>query len=60
MVSPCVAVHGNDVCVLEYSNANGPKSEGWRPRIRKRSANGSWKTIAEVSIPSEAHRSANH
>jgi sugar lactone lactonase YvrE len=30
-----VAVSGDDIYVLEYTNANGPATEGWRPRIRK-------------------------
>ncbi|MDQ2839768.1 MAG: hypothetical protein M3Y72_01745 [Acidobacteriota bacterium] len=29
-----LAMHGNDIYVLEYTNANGPATEGWRPRIR--------------------------
>jgi sugar lactone lactonase YvrE len=30
-----VAVSGKDIYVLEYTNANGPATEGWRPRVRK-------------------------
>jgi hypothetical protein len=30
-----VAVRRGDVYVLEYTNANGNLSEGWRPRVRK-------------------------
>ena len=29
-----LALHGRDLYVLEYTNANGPATEGWRPRIR--------------------------
>ncbi len=29
-----IAARGNDLYVLEYTNANGPPTEGWRPRIR--------------------------
>jgi hypothetical protein len=55
-----VAVRGGDVYVLEYTNANGPKTEGWRPRIRKRIADGSWTTITEVTAPSEANLTGGH
>ena len=27
-----LALHGQDLYVLEYTNANGPGTEGWRPR----------------------------
>lgn len=30
-----VAVSGDDIYVLEYTNANGPATEGWRPRVRR-------------------------
>jgi len=43
-----VAAHGNDVYVLEYTNANGPANEGWRPRVRKIGANGQVSTVASV------------
>jgi hypothetical protein len=29
-----LAIRENNLYVLEYSNANGPADEGWRPRIR--------------------------
>jgi len=35
-----VAVHRGDVYVLEYTNANGNLSEGWRPRIRRLARDG--------------------
>jgi hypothetical protein len=30
-----VAIHDGNLYVLEYTNANGPPTEGWRPRVRK-------------------------
>ena len=30
-----VAVSGDEIYVLEYTNANGPATEVWRPRVRK-------------------------
>ncbi|MBI3417409.1 MAG: SUMF1/EgtB/PvdO family nonheme iron enzyme [Verrucomicrobia bacterium] len=30
-----VAVHRGEVYILEYTNANGSPTEGWRPRVRK-------------------------
>jgi hypothetical protein len=30
-----VAIRGEEIYVLEYTNANGPATEGWRPRVRK-------------------------
>jgi len=44
-----VAVRGKAVYVLEYTNANGPKEEGWYPRVRQLSGNGTWKTLVTVS-----------
>jgi hypothetical protein len=35
-----VAVHRGDVYILEYTNANGSRSEGWRPRVRKLARDG--------------------
>jgi sugar lactone lactonase YvrE len=37
-----VAVHHGDVYILEYTNANGARSEGegWRPRVRKLARDG--------------------
>jgi hypothetical protein len=43
-----VALHGSDVYILEYTNANGPATEGWSARVRKRSGEGAWTTLAEV------------
>ncbi len=41
-----VALHGRDLYVLEYTNANGPATEGWRPRIRVVDASGRVSTLA--------------
>ena len=35
-----VAVHRGDVYVLEFTNANGSRAEGWRPRVRKLARDG--------------------
>jgi hypothetical protein len=35
-----VAVHRGDVYILEYTHANGSRSEGWRPRVRKLARDG--------------------
>jgi hypothetical protein len=44
-----IAVSGRDIYVLEYTNANGPKTEGWYPRVRHLGINGTWKTLLSVS-----------
>jgi sugar lactone lactonase YvrE len=44
-----VAVVGHEIYVLEYTNANGPRTEGWLRRVRKRGKDGTWKTITSVS-----------
>jgi hypothetical protein len=46
-----VAVNGQDVYVLEYTNANGPKTEGWRARVRKIAADHTVTTLAAFSTP---------
>jgi hypothetical protein len=43
-----VATHGRDVYVLEYTNANGPGTEGWRPRVRKLGPDGVVSVIASI------------
>jgi sugar lactone lactonase YvrE len=43
-----VAICGRDVYVLEYTNANGPKTEGWRPRVRKLEPDGKIRTLATI------------
>jgi hypothetical protein len=35
-----IALRGQDIYVLEYTNANGPRTEGWYPRVRRISKNG--------------------
>lgn len=47
-----VAVSGEDIFVLEYTNANGPATEGWRPRVRKVARDGTVTTL--VTVPLEA------
>jgi hypothetical protein len=44
-----IAVHGDDVYVLEYTNANGHLSEGWLPRVRKLGRDGKVATLATIS-----------
>jgi len=46
-----VAVSGRDVYVLEYTNANGPKTEGWKARVRKIAADHTVTTLAAFSTP---------
>ena len=43
-----VAVHGGDVYVLEYTNANGGPAEGWTPRVRKLARDGTVTTLATL------------
>jgi hypothetical protein len=44
-----VAVWNGDIYVLEYTNANGPATEGWVPRIRKIGKDGKVTIIADLS-----------
>jgi len=44
-----IAVQGDDVYVLEYTNANGHLSEGWLPRVRKLGRDGKVTTLATIS-----------
>ena len=44
-----VAVHKNDIYLLEYTNANGPATEGWKPRVRKIDMGGKVTVIADLS-----------
>jgi len=44
-----VAVRGEDIYVLEYTNANGPATEGWHPRVRKLARDNTATTL--VAIP---------
>ena len=43
-----VAVAGNDVYVLEYTNATAGADKGWRPRVRKLAADGKVTTLATI------------
>jgi sugar lactone lactonase YvrE len=43
-----VAIHGADVYVLEYTNANGKPAE-WRPRVRKLGRDGVVTTLATIA-----------
>jgi hypothetical protein len=47
-----IAVSGEDIYVLEYTNANGPATEGWRPRVRKVAGDNTVTTL--VTVPIEA------
>jgi sugar lactone lactonase YvrE len=44
-----IAVHGDDVYVLEYTNANGHLSEGWLPRVRKIGRDSKVTTLATIT-----------
>jgi len=44
-----VTVHGDDVYVLEYANANSDKNEDWQPRVRKLDRDGKPTTLATLS-----------
>jgi hypothetical protein len=50
-----VALHGNDLFVLEYTNATGGpnEGEGWLPRVRKLDRNGKVTTLVTVA-PADA------
>jgi hypothetical protein len=43
-----VAAHGEDIYVLEWTNANGGPADGWRPRVRKLTPDGRVTTIVEI------------
>ena len=45
-----VAVSGEDIYVLEYTNANGPATEGWRPRVRKLAKDNTVTTLVTISL----------
>lgn len=51
-----VALHGDDVYILEYTAANGGRDEGWLPRVRKLGGDGKVTTL--VTITSEANAPA--
>ena len=44
-----VAVRNGNIYVLEYTNANGPATEGWLPRVRKIGKDGRVTIIADLS-----------
>src|SRR5262249_60116994 len=43
-----VAVHSDDVYVLEYTNANGGQDQGWQPRVRKIGRDGKVTVLATI------------
>ena len=45
-----VAVRNKNVYVLEYTNANGPATEGWFPRVRKIDKDGRVTVLADLSL----------
>jgi hypothetical protein len=45
-----VAIHDGNIYVLEYTNANGPATEGWLPRVQKIGKDGIVTTIADLSL----------
>jgi sugar lactone lactonase YvrE len=44
-----VAVHGGDIYVLEYADANGDDHDAWLPRVRKLGRDGKVTTLATVT-----------
>jgi hypothetical protein len=44
-----VAVHGHDVYVLEYANANSDNHDEWLPRVRKLGRDGKVTVVATIS-----------
>jgi hypothetical protein len=44
-----VALHDGNIYLLEYTNANGPFTEGWLPRVRKVDAKGNISILADFS-----------
>jgi SMP-30/Gluconolactonase/LRE-like region len=44
-----IAVFGDDVYVLEYTNANGARKEGWLPRVRKLGRDGKVTMLVTIS-----------
>jgi hypothetical protein len=45
-----VAMRDGNIYLLEYTNANGPATEGWVPRVQKLGKNGEVTTIADLSL----------
>jgi hypothetical protein len=54
-----VAIHGRDLYVLEYTNANGPATEGWRPRVRKVGPDGVVSTLVTMGADPARKSDAN-
>ena len=52
-----VAVFGEDVYVLEYTNPNGARTEGWLPRVRKLGRDGKVRILATISKEERERRS---
>lgn len=44
-----VTLYNGDIYVLEYTNANGPRTEGWKPRVRRIDKNGRVTIIVDLS-----------
>jgi hypothetical protein len=44
-----VTLHHGNIFVLEYTNANGPSKEGWKPRIRKIDKTGRVTLVLDLS-----------
>ena len=44
-----VAVHGPDLYVLEWTNANAEPAAGWRPRVRKLAGDGKVTTLVTIA-----------
>jgi hypothetical protein len=53
-----VAVRGDDVDVLGYTNANGPGTEGWRPRVRSLAKDNTVTTL--VTVPADDPLTSRH
>ncbi|HXB45359.1 MAG TPA: hypothetical protein VNV85_14940 [Puia sp.] len=45
-----VAVLNGDIYVLEYTNANGPATEGWFPRVRKLGKDGKVTLLVDLTV----------
>jgi hypothetical protein len=48
-----VAEHDGDIYVLEYTHATEPKAEGWFPRVRKLTRDGTVTTLLTITSQSE-------
>jgi sugar lactone lactonase YvrE len=54
-----VALHDGELFVLEYTHANGHLSEGWLPRVRKRSRDGRVTTLTTISAAEQSAQPHN-